>query len=93
MTLNIELDPETEAKLAAEVERQGLDASEIIMKLVRTYLPLVETGDDIDEIGGKTLGAIMDEIGYIEGGPPDMARHPEKYMQGFGETKSRRTLK
>jgi hypothetical protein len=41
----------------------------------------------------KSLFDIIEEIGFIEStDPSDMARHPEKYMKGFGETKHRRKL-
>ena len=92
MTISIELDTETEARLAAAVQRQGVAAPDIIRSLVRDYLPPVNMHVRVGDIGGKTLGDIISEIGFADGGPPDVARHPDKYVRGFDETKARRNM-
>ena len=45
MTLTIELDPQTEARLAAEAERAGIAEPELALKLLQQHLP----GSTIDD--------------------------------------------
>ena len=48
-----------------------------------------KTADDV--FSGKSLLEMFPHlIGTEHGGPPDMSEHPEKYMQGFGETQNPR---
>lgn len=39
MTLTIELDPQTEAQLAAASQGQGIDAPELVRRMLREHLP------------------------------------------------------
>jgi len=60
---------------------------------VRVYVPKPVAEEGIGDFGGRSVGDMIREIGFIEAdGSSNMARHPEKYMKGFGETKSRRKL-
>jgi hypothetical protein len=60
---------------------------------VRVYVPKPVADEGIGDFGGRSVADMIREIGFIEAeGPSDMARHPEKYMKGFGETKTRRKL-
>jgi hypothetical protein len=59
---------------------------------LNVYEPMLETEEEIGDFGGKSAADLVREIGFIHGGPPDLSTNP-KYMEGFGETKNRRTLK
>jgi len=97
MTLN--LAPEIEAKIVDVAKHEGLAPEEFIEKIVREYPPpasslLSAPTPTNGDFGGLTFGEKFgDLIGAIETGPTDMARHPEKYMKGFGETTNRHTTK
>jgi len=58
---------------------------------LRVYEAQAEVDTELGDYGGKTAAEIVQEIGFVHGGPSDLARNP-KYMEGFGETKNRRTL-
>jgi hypothetical protein len=71
---------------------RGLDVTDRqrLVELIVHDLPETPSKPAID-FESKSMFDIIEEIGYIEStGPSDMARHPEKYMSGFGETKNRR---
>ena len=52
-----------------------------------------EASEETGAFGGKSLlEAFPHLFGTERGGPPDMSEHPEKYMQGFGETNILRSL-
>lgn len=88
MSIVVEFDPQTEAQLFAAAQCQGIDAPEVIRKLIREYLPPVANESRPNGGENRTLGEIITEIGFVTGGPTDVARNPRKYMQGFGEPKS-----
>ena len=58
---------------------------------LRVYEPKPETEDEPGDFGGKTAADMIEEIGFVHGGPPDLSTNP-KYMEGFGETTNRRSL-
>jgi hypothetical protein len=39
MTIQVELDPETQARLAAEADRRGLDPAQVVSEILRTWRP------------------------------------------------------
>lgn len=94
MTLHLEISPQTEARLSAAAHQRGIDISALIERLAVDYLPPVEAqvSTEQGDFGGRSLADLMEEIGFAEGGPSDMSENPRKYMKGFGETKSPRTL-
>ena len=58
---------------------------------LNVYEKASETDEEMGDFGGKSAADLVREIGFVDGGPPDLARNP-KYMEGFGETKNRRKL-
>jgi hypothetical protein len=94
MTLHLEISPQTQARLAAAALVRGIDISTLIELLAVDYLPPVEVQASTEQgdFGGRSLADLMAEIGFAEGGPSDMSENPGKYMKGFGETKSPKTL-
>jgi hypothetical protein len=70
----------------AEVLRYEGEISPGAVVELSVFEPKAETGEDMGDFGGKSIGDLVREVGFIEGnGPSDMAAHPENYMQGFGE--------
>ena len=56
-------------------------------------LNVFEDAPETDLFGGKSLADLINEIGTVKGLPSDLAVRSEEYLQGFGETNNRRTLK
>lgn len=60
---------------------------------LRVFDESPESEDETGAFGGKSvLEAFPHLFGTEHGGPPDMSEHPEKYLQGLGETKNLRIL-
>ena len=59
---------------------------------LRIFDPPSEADEAVGDYGGKSAADILQEIGFVHGGPSDLSTNPE-YMEGFGETKNLRTLK
>ncbi len=57
---------------------------------LKVFDPQPGTEEQIGDYGGKSAADILQEIGFVDSGPYDLATNP-KYMEGFGETKNRRT--
>ena len=86
MTITINIPNTAETQLQIEAERTGTSIAAVIEQIVS------ERFGSLD-FGSKSVAELIEEIGYIETvGKSDMARNPEKYMKGFGETSSPREL-
>ena len=94
MSLHFALSDRAEARIVAAAAYEGIDPTLLLEKLVEQYLPPIETnGNELGDFGGLSIAEAFPElIGAVSGESTDMAAHPEKYMQGFGETRNRRTL-
>lgn len=55
----------------------------VISAVTESVLP-----EEENAFGGKSIADILQEIGFVEGLPEDLSTNP-KYMQGFGETKTK----
>lgn len=84
MSLYLNVSPQVEARLTAAAHQQGIDIAALIEKLAAD-LPAVETQADESR---SLYDRFRDVIGIAEGLPSDMSRNPEKYMTGFGETRT-----
>lgn len=49
-----------------------------------------EVSDESGDFGGRSLGEMMTEIGFVDNGPSDMSENPERYMHNFGLTSDQR---
>jgi hypothetical protein len=59
---------------------------------LRVFENTEDSQEEEGDFGGKSLLDVFSHlIGTVEGLPPDLSTNP-KYMEGFGETKSLRTL-
>lgn len=58
---------------------------------LKVFDPQPEADEEVGDYSGKSAADILQEIGFVQGGPSDLSTNP-KYMEGFGETKNRRTL-
>ena len=87
ITLTINLTPQSEDRLVKAAKQSGVAPSEFAQRLIEQHLPEIPTSSVADgDFGGKTIGDIAgDLLGSVTGGLGDAARHPEKYMDGFGE--------
>ena len=86
MSLHLDIsNPQTEAKLAAAAHSRGIDVVALI-ELAVDHLPPVEIATEPAQV--RTGGEIAREVGFVKGLPPDVSTNPEKYMKGFGRTKS-----
>jgi hypothetical protein len=47
MTIQVELDPETQARLAAEADRRGMTVEDYAGKILRDFTPTYATGTGI----------------------------------------------
>ncbi|GDX41107.1 hypothetical protein LBMAG21_13990 [Armatimonadota bacterium] len=47
--------------------------------------------EEENAFGGKSIADILQEVGFVEGLPEDLSTNP-KYMEGFGETKTKTAL-
>jgi hypothetical protein len=95
MSLNLNISPQLEARFTAAARQNGIDLETFFEKIVSAHLPPVEVSEnqELGDFGGRTLGEVFGHLfGTVKSGASDKATHPEKYMQGFGETKTPRTL-
>lgn len=93
----VQLDPNRPSKTFRGKWEDILAHSDEIPPGATLELNVFEEPSAIEEetgaFGGKSiLEAFPHLFGTEHGGPSDMSEHPEKYMQGFGETKNPRTL-
>jgi hypothetical protein len=74
MTIQVELDPETEARLAAQAARRGIPPEQYALEFLRENLPRCGTGtgiltsDRVDELsmrlseGTEHIPVLLDEV-------------------------------
>ena len=87
MPLAIELEPDTEAKLADGARARGVPPAEFAKQLLVDQLGAMSaTADNGDELGGRSVADIIREVGTVDGLPPDLSTN-SKYMEGFGGTR------
>jgi hypothetical protein len=92
MSLYLDVSPQTEARFAAAAQQEGVEPAILFEKMVASYVPLAERSErELGDFGGRSLADLMQEIGFADGGQPDLSTNP-KYMLGFGETKDQRTV-
>ena len=92
MSLLINVSPQIESQIMALAEREGIEPSALIEKMVSEYHP---SDVEEDELGGKTLGQLYGHLfGTVSFEPNDVAENAEEYLASsdFGETKSKRDI-
>jgi hypothetical protein len=77
----------------AEVFSHRNEIPDDSMVELRIFEEPQKPAEEIGAFGGKSvLEAFPHLFGTEFGGPTDISEHPEKYMQGLGETKNLREL-
>jgi hypothetical protein len=94
MSLQLDISPQIEARLLDIANREGMEPSALVEKMVEEYQPRPVVNSE-NEYGGKTAGELYGHLlGTVSGGPADLSERDEEYLTitGFGETKNRREI-
>ena len=96
MNLQFDVSPRAAAIFTSAAQQRGVDQASLFESMVETCLSTIATKSDDARapLADKSVADAMKAIGFVHGGPADLAERSEAYLalSGFGETGKQRKL-
>ena len=96
MNLQLDVSARAAAIFTSAAQQRGVDQAWLFESMVESCLSTTATINDNTEaaFAGKSAADAMKAIGFVHGGPADLAERSEEYLalSGFGETGNQRKL-